>query len=199
MPYSNRDPKRAHYFDNHPYDQHKPPPPPTQPSPPLLYALVVAEHKVGIYWGYIGGYIGVMEKNMETTTTYRGLYRDDGKWKQLNIIVVRCLGSQLTFVLAERASRQTGKSQNRKKCTMFWRYSQKKQQVISLHPNSTKISLHPKKTQKMLPRISSKCSADQLLRNNHAKTVEKDDQKDQCPHQRPPENRFLMVRVRFGV
>ena len=29
--------------------------------------------------GYIGGYIGIMEKKMETTIVYRGLYRDNGK------------------------------------------------------------------------------------------------------------------------
>ena len=27
----------------------------------------------------IGGYIGIMEKKMETTIVYRGLYRDNGK------------------------------------------------------------------------------------------------------------------------
>ena len=29
------------------------------------------------------GYIGTMEKNLETTTLHVGLYRDNGKWKLL--------------------------------------------------------------------------------------------------------------------
>ena len=51
---------------------------PDRPAEGLLWG------SIGILWGFLGGYIGTMEKKMETTVVYWsdiifGLYRENGK------------------------------------------------------------------------------------------------------------------------